>query len=93
VLQRSARGPEAINQGWRHHLGNFLYGLSRWLAGPQVQHAYHEHIAQLTEAILNVADDNPGSRILVVTNIQYCHHIRPRLRQRAGTVVQTITDL
>lgn len=80
-IQAGAPGPDAINQGWRHHLGNALYGLARLLAGRDVNHAYHQHIDNLTEATLDVARNNPGSRILVVTNIQYCHHVRPRLQK------------
>ncbi len=92
-IQSGAPGPDDINQGWRHHLGNFLYGLGRRLAGRQVVHAYHERIAQLTEAVQRVIEDNPGNRILVVTNIQFCHHIRPRLRQQANTVVKAVEEL
>lgn len=92
-LQRTAPGPAAINQGWRHHLGNFLYSLTRRLAGRDVEHAYHARIAQLTEAIERVVENNPGSRILVVTNIQYCHHIRPRLRQQTNSLVEAVADL
>lgn len=77
----TAPGPDAINQGWRHELGNMLYGLARTLAGNAVNHAYHAHIEQISQAALRVAENNPGSRILVVTNIQYCHHVRPQLKQ------------
>ncbi len=92
-LQRTAPGPVDINQGWRHHLGNLLYGLSRRLAGHEVEHAYHERLGQLTQAVIGVVENNPGSRILVVTNIQYCHHIRPQLRQHGIAVVEAVTDL
>ena len=78
-LQATAPTPDAINQGWRHELANLLYGLTRRLAGKTANHAYHVHIEQLAQAALQAATNNPGNRILVVTNIQYCHHIRPRL--------------
>ena len=91
-IQASAPGPDAINQGWRHELGNVLYGLARKLAGSTVNHAYHAHIKQLSQAARRVAENNPGSRILVVTNIQYCHHIRPQLQQ-AGLIETTYKDL
>jgi hypothetical protein len=91
-IQASAPGPDAINQGWRHELGNVLYGLARKLAGSTVNHAYHAHIEQLSQAAQRVAENNPGSRILVVTNIQYCHHIRPQLQQ-AGLIETTYKDL
>lgn len=92
-IQAAAPGPDAINQGWRHHLGNVLYGLARFLAGRDVSHAYHTHIETLTQAVLRVAQRNPGSRILVVTNIQYCHHVRPRLRKHPKIQVSTYRDL
>ncbi len=92
-MQATAPGPDAINQGWRHELGNMLYGLARKLAGSAVNHAYHAHIDQLSQAALHVAKNNPGSRILVVTNIQYCHHIRPQLREQPGIQVKTYYEL
>jgi hypothetical protein len=91
-MQASAPGPDAINQGWRHEVGNALYRLARTLAGSTVNHAYHAHIKQLSQAARRVAENNPGSRILVVTNIQYCHHIRPQLQQ-AGLIETTYKDL
>jgi hypothetical protein len=92
-LQAGATGPDAINQGWRHDAGNALYALTRRLAGAAVAHAYHTHIEQVSRAALQAAANNPGSRILVVTNIQYCHHIRPRLQQQPGVVETAYTDL
>lgn len=92
-LLRAAPGPTALNQGWRHDLGNALYGLTRRLAGREVELAYQQHIEQLVEAMQRVVKDNPGNRILVVTNIQYCHHIRPRLSRQANMMVKTIDEL
>lgn len=92
-MQASAPGPDAINQGWRHELGNVLYGLARKLAGSAVNHAYYAHIEQVSQAARRVAENNPGSRILVVTNIQYCHHVRPRLREQLGIQVKTYYEL
>ncbi len=92
-MQQNAPGPDAMNQGWRHHLGNILYDIIRRLADNQNQQAYHERIESLTQSVLKVAENNPGNRILVVTNIQYCHHIRPRLRRRSNIQVTTYKDL
>jgi hypothetical protein len=92
-MQAGAPGPDAINQGWRHHLGNMLYSLTRLLSDSAVDHAYHAHIEQVSQAVLQVAENNPGNRILVVTNIQYCHHIRPRLRQHDGVNILAYSDL
>jgi len=92
-IQQTAPGPDAMNQGWRHHWGNALYDIVRQLAGHQVQQTYHERIETLTQAVVNVAENNPDNRILVVTNIQYCHHIRPRLKQLSDVQVTTYSDL
>ncbi len=81
TLQRNANGPDAINQGWRHELANVYYGLARWLAGRDMRQAYREHTDHLAQAVLDVARRDPGNRILVVVNVQYCHLIRPRLRR------------
>lgn len=92
-IQSTASGPDAINQGWRHDMGNTLYNLTRWLAGEAIQQADHAHIARVTANTVQAASNNPGSRILVVTNIQYCHHIRPRLQEQPGINVVTYTNL
>lgn len=92
-LQRTAPSPDAINQGWRHHIGNLFYTVGRWLAGKQVQMAYHDRIEAVTASILDVAQHNPGNRILVVTNIQYCHHIRPWLAQHPEIEIRPYTKL
>lgn len=80
-IQDTAPDPASLNQGWRHDFGNKLYDYARRLAGTEVQHAYHDHIQQLAQAVIETAERNPGNRILVVVNIQYCHHIRPLLQQ------------
>jgi hypothetical protein len=92
-MQASAPGPNAINQGWRHELANVLYALARYLAGQEAHDAYHAHVEQLAQAALQAGTNNPGNRILVVTNIQYCHHIRPRLRQQSGIQETTYMNL
>lgn len=92
-IQSGASGPEAINQGWRHDVGNSLYTMNRRLAGAAAEHAYHSHIEQVTQASLRAAQNNPRSRILVVTNIQYCHHIRPRLRQQPNIIEASYAEL
>ena len=92
-VQQTAPGPDVVNQGWRHHVGDYLYSMIRLLSGNQAQHEYHKRIETLTRSVLNVAEHNPGNRILVVTNVQYCHHIRPRLRESADVQVTSYTEL
>jgi hypothetical protein len=92
-IQSGAPGPDAINEGWRHDIGNIFYNLARQMAGEQVTHAYHTHIEQVSQAALEAARNNPGNRILVVTNIQYCHHIRPLLQQQMGIIETSYKNL
>lgn len=92
-IQSAAPGPDAINQGWRHEFANLLYSLIRRLAGSEADHAYHVHIERVSQTALRAAQDNPGNRILVVTNIQYCHHIRPLLQQQPGIIETIYSDL
>lgn len=80
-LQRTAPGPTAINEGWRHHVANLLYDLIARLAGNDIRHAWHAHITHLTQQILEVVRRDPGCRVLVVVNVRHCHHIRPALRK------------
>ncbi len=93
LIQRTAPGPDAINQGWRHELANSLYGLTRRLAGEVVQRAWDEHADHLTESVLAVARRDPGRRILVVVNVQHCHIIRHRLHHYPELQVTTYQDL
>ncbi len=80
-LQRTAPGPAAIDEGWRHHVGNTLYALIAQLAGGDTSRVWHAHTAHLTQQVLDVARRDPGCRILVVVNVRHCHHIRPALRR------------
>lgn len=93
TIQRTAPGPDAVNQGWRHHLANYLYDIARWLSNGEVEKATREHTDHLTQAVLQVARRDPGARVLVVVNVQYCHIIRERLRQYEGIEVTTYSDL
>lgn len=93
LVQRNAPGPDAINQGWRHEVANFFYDIARRLAQNNVQQAYQQHIDHLTAAVLDVARRDPASRILVVVNVQYCHHIRAHLRQDSSLEVTSYHTL
>ena len=90
--QRRAK-PDAINQGWQHFLADAAYSLTYWLAGRAARQARRRHTDELTEAVAAVARRNPGSRILVVVNVQYCHHIRERLRKYGDLAVTTYREL
>lgn len=93
TIQRTAPGPDAINQGWRHHLANYLYDATRWLSTNEVESAVREHMDQLTQAVLQVARRDPGARVLVVLNVQYCHIIRGRLRHHDDIEVTPYMNL
>lgn len=78
-IQRTAPGPAAINQGWRHDLADLLYHWIAWLAGGQVEQEWQAHRHHLIQQVLHLARRDPGRRILVVVNIRHCHHLRPAL--------------
>jgi hypothetical protein len=92
-IQRTAPGPAAINQGWRHDLANLLYHLIAWLAGGQVERAWQAHRHHLTQQVLYLARRDPGRRILVVVNIRHCHHIRPALKKYPEVQVVPYVEL
>jgi hypothetical protein len=93
TLQRQSPGPDAINQGWQHHLANYLYSMIRKLADQDMENATREHTDHLTQATLEIARRDPGTRMLVVVNVQYCHIIRERLRGYAEVEVANYMDL
>jgi hypothetical protein len=92
-IQRTAPGPAAINQGWRHNLADLLYHLIADLAGGKVEHEWHAHRQHLAEQILHLARRDPGRRILVVVNIRHCHHIRPELEKHTEVEIVSYEDL
>ncbi len=93
TLQRTAPGPGAINQGWRHDLANHLYGWIRRLSEGDLEKRTRDHTVQLTQSVVELALRDPGSRVLVVVNIQYCHIIRHRLRAYVAIQVSAYQDL
>lgn len=93
AIQRAAPGPDAVNQGWRHHLANRLYDATRRLAGGDVEQETRDHTDRLTEEVLRVARRDPDARVLVIVNVQHCHVIRERLRAYDDLEVAAYTDL
>lgn len=93
LLQRSAPGPAALNAGWRHELANWLYDLIVSLAGKGAADFRESHMHSLAGNILSAARNDPGAHILVVVNLQYCHHLRPMLREQPGIEVVPFDQL
>lgn len=93
TLQRTAPGPDAINQGLRHLVADLLYNLNAWLAGQDLRHAWQIHTKRLTQAVVEVARRDPGCRILVVVNVRHCHFIRDTLRKYPEINVVRYSDL
>lgn len=91
--QRTAPGPTALNEGPRHHVADFLYRLMAWLAGTDTVRAWKTHTENLVKQVLEVAQRDPGRRVLVVVNLRHCHHIRPALRKYPEIQVVSHTDL
>lgn len=92
-LQRTSPDPGAINQGLRHGIADLLYSLNAWLAGRKVRHDWQTHTQQLTKAVVEVAQRDPGCRILVVVNVRHCHLIRHALRKFPELNVVNYSDL
>jgi hypothetical protein len=92
-LQRTAPGPDAINQGLRHFVADLLYELSAWLAGQATRQELSEHTDHLIQAVLEVARRDAGARILVVVNVRHCHIIRAALRKYPEIQVMKYSDL
>ncbi len=93
TIQRTAPGPDAINQGWRHHLVNLLYDAIRRLAGSDIRQEADEHADYLKREVLKVTHRDPSARILVVVNVQYCHILRERLRKYDDLEIVTYINL
>jgi hypothetical protein len=92
-VQRTAPGPEAANYGIRHELANVLYRMIARLPGKEAFRKRDAHVAHLTCQVLKVARRDPGTRVLVVVNVQFCHHIRPKLRKHPGIRVVKLSQL
>ncbi len=75
-LQRSAPGPAAVNEGWRHHVADLLYEVIGLLAGRETRRAWREHRDHLIREVVEVARRDPGRRVLIAVNVRYCHHMR-----------------
>jgi hypothetical protein len=93
ILQRTAPGPDAVNQGLRHHVADFFYDLSAWLSGPATRRKLRDHTRHLTQAVLELARRDPGTRIMVVVNVRHCHIIRAALRKYQEIQVVKYSDL
>jgi hypothetical protein len=93
TLQRTAPGPDAVNHGLRHEVANWLYHLIAWLTGEETFRERDEHVDRLTKKILEIVRRDPGTRVLVVVNVQFCHRIRPALRDYPNIQVVKYSEL
>jgi hypothetical protein len=93
ALQQSAPGLDAINRGWRHDLGNLIYHLIALLATGDVEQQRKRHLVTLRAQVVQTARRDPGARILVVVNIQYCHLLRPELGRQPDIEMVTYHEL
>lgn len=92
-IQRTAPGPDATSQGWRHLLTNVLYDASRALSTGFGKSEVADYVDFLAQKVLEVARRDPGTRVLVVVNVQHCHIVRKRLRKHRDVVVTNYGDL
>ncbi len=93
AVQRTAPGPDAINQGWRHNLVNDLYLAIRLLSDRGIKRGIHDYTDRLTQDVLRVSRRDPAARVLVIVNVQYCHLIRNRLKKYDEIKVTDYADL
>ena len=93
LLVRSAPNAAAMNQGWRHDAANGLYHLIAGLAGGQVEQEWDVHRHHMIEQVVQLAQRDPGRRILVVVNVRHCHHLRPALSHVSNIEVVPFSDL
>lgn len=87
ILQRTAPGPDAVNHGLRHELANWLYHMIARLTGEETLQERDEHVDHLIRKVLEIVERDPGTRVLVVVNVQFCHRIRPELGKHPGVEV------
>lgn len=81
-LHRAAPSVDAVNRGLRHWVADLLYESILLLAGRRTRRAWRAHTNQLMRRALNVARRDPGATVLIVVNVQHCHHIRKALRKQ-----------
>ena len=93
ALQRTSTSPDAINQDWRHVLANYLYDVMQLLSNSDLRIQGKNNARQLTQQVLGVVRRDPGTRVLVVVNVQYCHIIRERLRRHEELEVTAYSEL
>ena len=92
-IQRKAPSPDATNQGWRHDLSNYLYKTIRALSAGPRKREVADYVDHLVYKVLEVSRRDPGTRVLVVINVQYCHIVRQRLREYRDVKVANYRDL
>lgn len=93
AIQRAAPSPEALNQGWRHDWVNYLYAVIHRLSGTDGRSESQARADLLAQQVLTVSRRDPGTRVLVVVNVQYCHLIRRQLRECAELLVTSSANL
>jgi hypothetical protein len=93
VLQRNSPGPDSVNQGVRHLLADGTYFVVDLLEGRGRRLRQQQRVAAIARRVYEVAHRDPGRRILVVLNVQYCHHVRQQLRQLPDIDVVSYTNL
>ena len=93
AIQNRSPSPEALNQGWRHDLANTLYYAIWRVTSSERKREVRAHAERLTEQLLAVSRRDPGTRVLAVVNVQYCHLIRERLQTYDEVEVTDFSEL
>lgn len=92
-LHRAAPGLDAVNSGPRHFIADQLYAAIMLLYGWRAWQAWRGHSKHIVRRALDVARRDPGATVLIVVNVQHCHHIRRALRKRHEIELRSYRDL
>ncbi len=93
LIVRHAPNAAAMNQGWRHDWANMLYNAIARLAGGNVEQQWHAHQQHMIKQVQQLAQRDPGRRILVAVNVRHCHHLRPALAGQPDIEVVPFLEL
>lgn len=93
AIQRTVPAPDAASQGWRHTATNYLYAAIRLLSAGNIKGELTDYVNALVRKVIEVSQQDPGSRVLVVVNVQHCHIVRRRLRDFPDVEVANFRNL
>lgn len=82
LLHRAAPSVDVVNSGRLHVIADQLYAVIVLLCGWHVWQEWRTYTNHLVRQALNVARRDPTATVLIVVNVQHCHHIRKAFRKQ-----------